>query len=346
MQGIESGVTLRSALLDFLERRPPRRLDGKAGAIVRSAETALDDVIETVGSLDNSCLVIQGPPGAGKSFTGAHIIAALVQNGKRVGVASNSHAAINNLLIGAARHCQAHGIESRFVCTKKTSEELDDLGISVSKNASLASLAVPGCVIGTTAWGFSRNDLADVFDVLIVDEAGQVAVANLVAMSRSAQNLVLMGDQRQLGQPTQGTHPAQSGLSVLDYRLGDTAAVDPEHGVFFGTTYRMHPAVNTAVSRYVYTDKLRTAEHTAKRVLHTSGDVSPLDRAAGIVFLPVEHAGNTQASDEEVDTVANAVKALLSRTLVRQDGDTRKVTMDDILFVAPYNAQVARSTLR
>jgi hypothetical protein len=189
----------------------------------------------------------------------------LVSEGKRVGVASNSHSAINNLLIGAARFCQQEGIDASFYCTKNTSDELGLLGVEVSTNRNLADQLVDGCVIGTTAWGFFRDDMADALDVLVVDEAGQVAVANLVAISRSASNLVLMGDQRQLGQPTQGTHPAESGLSALDYRLGDTAAVDPEHGVFLGTTYRMHPDVNAIVSRYVYVDQLVNAEVTSTR---------------------------------------------------------------------------------
>ena len=53
-------------------------------------------------------------------------------------------------------------------------------------------------------------------DYLFIDEAGQVSVANLVAISRSAKNLVIMGDQMQLGQPSQGTHPGDSGLSILN----------------------------------------------------------------------------------------------------------------------------------
>ena len=200
----------------------------------------------------------------------------------------------------------------------------------------------PGCVIGTTAWGFAREDLADAFDVLVIDEAGQVAVANLVAMSRAARNLVVMGDQRQLGQPTQGAHPAQSGLSVLDYRLGDVAAVDPEHGVFLGTTYRLHPKVNAPVSRHVYADRLEAADTTAARTLATTGEGGPLDREAGIAFLPVLHEGDQQSSAAEVEAIVAAVAALTGRALIRKDGKAAPLTLADMMFVAPYNAQVTR----
>lgn len=342
VQDIESGRVERSALLDFLERRQPRIHGHAGGPIVRSEHSRLEDTIDAVRNLDQSCLVIQGPPGAGKSYTGARIIGALLAAGKRIGISSNSHSAINNLLIGTARHCQEAGIAARFICTKHTSTELDELDITVSSNQKIADELGDACVIGTTAWGFSREDMAETLDVLVVDEAGQVAVANLVGMSRAARNLVLMGDQRQLGQPTQGTHPAESGLSVLDYRLGDTAAVDPEHGVFLGTTYRMHPAVNALVSRYVYAGQLVNAERTARRTLALKGDGCVLDQQAGIVYLPVMHEGNAQDSAEEVDVTIMAVKSLVGRKLQCDDGSERILTMADMLFVAPYNAQVTR----
>lgn len=339
---IESGRTTRSALLDFLERRPPRFEECKGGKIIRSIDTALEDTIEAVQTLDRSCLVIQGPPGAGKSYTGARIIAALIAEGQRVGIASNSHAAIGNLLASTVKHCRARGIEGHFVRSKKSSDELDELGIPVVANGKLAEELRAGCVIGTTAWGFARDDLADALDVLVIDEAGQVSIANLVAMSRCARNLVIMGDQRQLGQPTQGVHPAESGLSVLDYRLGDVAAVDPEHGVFLAKTYRLHPAVNAPLSRHVYAGRLETASVTASRTLVRNGSAGPLDREAGIAFVPVEHEGNQQASDEEVEAIVSAMATLCERRLTCEDGTTRPVTIDDMLFVAPYNAQVAR----
>jgi superfamily I DNA and/or RNA helicase len=68
-----------------------------------------------------------------------------------------------------------------------------------------------------TAWLFSRFDQE--LDFLFVDEAGQVALANLVAMGVSARNIVLLGDQMQLAPPIQGIHPGRSGESSLDYML-------------------------------------------------------------------------------------------------------------------------------
>jgi len=131
-------------------------------------------------------------------------------------------------------------------------------------------------------------------------------------------------------------------LSVLDYRLGDTAAVEPEQGIFLGTTFRMHPAVNALVSRYVYDGRLVNAERTARRILELKGDGCVLDQQAGVVFLPVTHEGNAQDSSEEVDVIIMAVKSLVGRQLRREDGSERILTLADMLFVAPYNAQVTR----
>src|SRR5690606_24052014 len=126
---------------------------------------------------------------------------------------------------------------------------------------------MPGCVLGTTAWGFTRPEMAGQLDYLFIDEAGQVAVANLVGMSRSARNLVLMGDQMQLGQPVQGTHPAESGASVLDYLLHDAPIVDPALGVFLDTTYRMHPKVNDFISQAIYQGQLKADTDNARQVV-------------------------------------------------------------------------------
>lgn len=346
VRGFFNSGEKKSALKDFLRRLPPRMIEHSGGAIVRSAESALEDTIHAVKNLDDSALVIQGPPGTGKSYTGARIIANLLADGRRVGISSNSHAAIHNLLVSTARYCRDNNITADFFCTKELDESYEELGIQVIKNPKIIDNLSQACVVGTTAWGFCRDELAGEFDTLVIDEAGQVAIANLIGMSHSARNLVLMGDQRQLGQPTQGVHPAESGLSVLDYRLGDTAAVDVEHGVFLGTSFRMHPRVNALISKHVYDNRLVSHESTAQRVLipSTSERVASVlaSSTAGVVVLPVPHIGNTQSSQEEVQAIVEAVNQLTGTQLVRSDGSELAVTIDDMLFIAPYNAQVAK----
>ena len=345
VEGYESGQLERCAIIDFLNRSKPVIKNYKEGPIASSNDPnqRLHQVINAVRNLNNSYLTIQGPPGSGKSHTGKHIIAELVKTGAKIGVSSNSHKAINNLLLSTAKFCREEGINATFACTKETEPELIDAGVSILNNNNLANHVEPGCVLGTTAWGFSRDDMSEQLDYLFVDEAGQVSIANLVAMSRSSKNLVLMGDQMQLGQPSQGTHPAESGLSILDYLLHDTPTISNDMGVFLGTTYRMHSAVNQFISTHIYDGKLESHPDNDKRTIKVPNDYKGiLNKEAGIIFSAVCHEGNTQASDEEVAEIETMVNQLLGRTFTELSDKSRPVTLDDMLFVAPYNHQVSK----
>jgi uncharacterized protein len=331
-----------NAIMDFLQRRPPR-LQGHTGSTIIPADepNRLQAIIAAVSNLDNSYLVLQGPPGTGKTFTGKHIIAALVGQGKTVGITSNSHAAINNLLVGVASHCREEGIEAHCCCTSITGDDIAANGIHVIKNDQIVEHVHPSSVIGTTAWGFSREDAAGLFDYLFVDEAGQVSVANLIGVSRSCRNLVLMGDQMQLSQPSQGSHPQDSGNSVLDYLLKNNPVVPPDMGIFLDTTYRMHRTVNQFISDAIYAGQLQCHHSNNHQVIPVpAGYNGLLAQEAGVLFIPVEHEGNTQASEEEVDQIVALVNELLTRTFTDKSGQSRPIGWDDVLFVAPYNHQV------
>ena len=342
----------RSAIIDFLTRSKPRSKDGMKGSIAPSNDPKekLQQIIQAISNLDNSYLAIQGPPGTGKSYTAKNVITELLKSGARIGIASNSHKAINHLLLNTVKHCHAVGIEATFVCTKDTDSELAHCNVAIVQNKDLVSRVKSACVIGTTAWGFARDDMTGQLDYLFVDEAGQVAVANLIAMSRSAKNLILMGDQMQLGQPSQGTHPADSGLSVLDYLLHGTPTIPDDMGVFLNTTYRMHSSINRFISKHIYEGKLAANPDNDKRMIEVPIDYrGPLNKEAGIIYIPVNHEGNTQASDEEVDKIKKLAESLIGRTFHTgvSNQKTRRISWDDMLFVAPYNHQVnkLRSTL-
>ena len=333
----------QSAITDFLTRSAPRIKTIQQGELIVSShepEVRLQQIIEAVIHLENSYLPIQGPPGAGKTYTAKHIIAELMKSGYKVGISSNSHKAINNLLISSAEYCQKQGIQAHFVCTSNTDDKLSILDVNVIDNKKIAGNLQPSCVIGTPAWGFAREDLKDEFDYLFIDEAGQVSVANLVAMSQSARNIVLLGDQMQLSQPTQGTHPKDSGLSILDYLLKDSPTIAPDMGVFLETTYRMHSKVNQFISEAIYDGQLHAHPDNDKQVIEVPASYQgSLDFEAGVKFIEVIHEGNTQASDEEVAKIRALVQSLLGRLYTDKHSKQRPITLNDILFVAPYNHQ-------
>ena len=73
---------------------------------------------------------------------------------------------------------------------------------------------------GGTAWLWARPDAFETVDVLFVDEAAQMSLANVLAVSQAAKPLVLIGDPQQLDQPMQGSHPEGTDVSALDHILG------------------------------------------------------------------------------------------------------------------------------
>jgi predicted RecB family nuclease len=345
VQKFEKGSLAGSAITGFLSRDRPRVKGLKPGEPLVAAndpKARLNEVIDIVRRLDNSYLPIQGPPGTGKSYTAKYIIAELIKDGAKIGITSNSHKAINHLITVTVEHCRELGMEAQFTCAKDPDAEMAALGVFECPNNELRGAIDLGWFVGATAWGFSRDDVVDTLDYLFVDEAGQVSVANLVGMSRSAKNLVLMGDQMQLGQPSQGVHPGESGLSVLDYLMHEMPTIPPDRGVFLGTTFRMHERVNAYVSEQVYESKLHSDPSTNLRTLKLEGALRYPLREAGIVYWPVEHQGNSQSSMEEVEVVVDAVKELLKQSLSISSESPRLITLKDILFVAPYNHQVRK----
>ncbi|NQY51599.1 MAG: AAA family ATPase, partial [Piscirickettsiaceae bacterium] len=340
-------ISGKSAIVDFLTRSKPKIREHNERSIAPShnPKERLQQIIYAVRNLEHSYLTIQGPPGAGKSYMGKRVIAELIKSGTRIGITSNSHKAINNLLLNTAKYCKEEGITATFGCTKDNELELASYDVNILKNNELINHIQPSCVIGTTAWGFARSDMVDQFDYLFVDEAGQVAIANLIAMSRSATNLILIGDQMQLGQPLQGTHPSDSGLSVLEYLLHKTPTIPDDMGVFLNTTYRMHSMVNQYISEHIYEGKLKSDPNNDRRIIEVPVDYyGPLKVEAGVVFIPVKHEGNTQASDEEVANIKALAGDLMGRIFHtgKSNPETRTIGWNDIIFVAPYNYQVRK----
>ena len=177
-------------------------------------------------------------------------------------------------------------------------------------------------------------------DYLFVDEAGQVSLANLVASGTAAKNLVLLGDQMQLGQPIQGVHPGRSGESTLDYLLDGLATIPPDRGIFLPTTWRMHADVCRFISEAVYDGRLSPEPANQRQTLLLDSRAHPALRPTGIVFFPLEHDGNSQRSAEEADAIRALYASLLEQRYRDKEGEERAMGMDNILVVAPYNSQV------
>jgi predicted RecB family nuclease len=333
-------------LLNLLNRsRPAGPSLSSSGPLCQPVESLAQAGLRIAQAMEHSVLCIQGPPGTGKTTTGAEIIAHLIVQGKRVGITSNSHEAINLLASRVGDALQiSHSIKLSGIkhSTEKNLQlHFQHPGLKHSKEAGKAVYlynVIKGLACGT-AWLFSRDDWAGALDYLFIDEASQVALANAVGMSRSASNIVLLGDQMQLEQPSQGKHPGEAGLSVLNYYLNGHDTVPPELGIFLNISYRLHPEICSFVSRHCYEDRLKPAPGNENQAISLSSSARWVKKPAGILFSAVVHDDRGQGSEAEADRCREIYDELLGQTFTAKDGKTRALGLEDFLFISPYNLQ-------
>jgi len=170
-------------------------------------------------------------------------------------------------------------------------------------------------------------------DTLVIDEAGQVYLADALAMGTAARNVILLGDPLQLAQVSQGTHPPGTETSVLEHLLGDHSTVPADMGVFLERTRRMHPVVCRFISEIVYEGRLLGMPDLARQGTAFG---------TGLRFIPVDHLGNASASTEEADAVAREIGKIVGGAWTDRNGNTQPLRQEDFMVVAPYNAQVRR----
>jgi uncharacterized protein len=118
--------------------------------------------------------------------------------------------------------------------------------------------------------------------------------------------------------------------------LGDHATIPPHAGVFLDRTFRMHPDITAFISEQVYEDRLVSVEECAMQRINGDGDFS----GTGLQFVAVPHEGNATQSDEEVAEVVRVYGDLIGRTWTDAQGVEAAIGRDQVLVVAPYNAQV------
>ncbi|MGL5443915.1 MAG: TM0106 family RecB-like putative nuclease [[Mycobacterium] stephanolepidis] len=316
-----------TASIDILLRRKPRGVPlppvgsgGYAGAIASALR-----------NLDSSYLAVHGPPGTGKTFTAARVIAELVtREAWLVGVVAQSHAVVEHLL----DQIVAAGVPPERVA-KKASPYSGDAAWTQIRDSDyagfIASHTGEGAVIGGTAWDFANTTRVGdgVLRLLVIDEAGQFSLANTLAVARGAQNLLLLGDPQQLPQVSQGVHPEPVDCSALGWLVEGHGALPAERGYFLERSYRMHPALCQQVSQLSYDGELESAAPTR----------SLAGQLPGVRTRLVDHHGNATSSPQEAAAIASEITGLIGSEWTDESG-TRPLEQSDVLVVAPYNAQV------
>ncbi|MEY9583332.1 TM0106 family RecB-like putative nuclease [Sinorhizobium fredii] len=333
--GIE-GSGPNQAARDLLLRQPPR----VAGPLHKDGEDTLACAVRIAPLLQGGVLPIQGPPGTGKSFTAAHMICALVKQGKRVGITANSHKVIHNLIDKAVEVAKEDGtkVQAGQKLSSKA-EDTDDIRFYVDNVQAVTAIASGDVqLMGGTSFFWAREDAAGSVDVLFVDEAAQMSLANVLAVAQAGPTLVLLGDPQQLEQPTQGSHPDGTGVSALDHLLRGQKTISPEQGLFLEKTWRLHPDITAFNSELFYEGKLDSEKTCGVQETASAGPF----KGTGLRYVPVSHSGNQSRSIEEAKAVARIVETLLGSQMHWTDrkGVTRPLALGDIIIIAPYNAHV------
>jgi predicted RecB family nuclease len=349
--GIDTGIDTPGrfrAARDLLLRKPPRLLRGETVA-PKLGEQPKNTASRVACSLDESVFAIQGPPGAGKTYTGARMTCELVRQGKKIGITALSHKVIRKLLdevVDAGQQEKFPGLKClQKVKDEEAEDDASEVAITTDNEVPLNALhSGMANVVGATSWLWTRPEYSESVDVLFIDEAGQMALADVEAVSRSAKNVVLIGDPQQLDRPLKGSHPLGGERSALQHLLGDRQTIPESMGLLLPETWRLHPQICRFTSDLFYEGRL------SPRVFNRNREISghPWLNGAGLWFVPVDHQANRNSSAEEVEAIARIVDGLLQPEVKwnRGKGNVRQLTADDILIVAPFNAQVADLTAR
>lgn len=272
---------------------------------------SVENIIKTANKMNNSFMVIHGPPGAGKTYTAKKVIADLMSKGKSVLITSNSHSAINNLV-------EAIEIEN-FKGAKICSREKHKVDHEAVKNIKTFGDEIDNQINGYQLVAGTCFALAKIqekqFDYLFIDEASQIKLSFILAVAKIAKNVIIMGDHLQLTSIS-AIPLTQAGDAVLNYILEENQILPQKYGYFLDTTYRCEPQIAKVVSDVYYSSKLKWSQTKKKQ---------------GIELVTVEHNLSSKMNETEGKEVLKIYKSLIRK----------KVKPEDIMIIAPYNAQVA-----
>ena len=312
----------------------------------RGSAPEISELVEFAKSLDNSYLAIQGPPGTGKTWTGARIIHHLVTvEKKKVGITAQAKAAIDNLLeetVKFTREEMKQNPEEVLNARRRYGDDpLEGVTQQRGKPSSFAS--EEALIVASTPWFWAHkefNDDENLFDYLVIEEAGQLSLADALAASKGAKNIILLGDPQQLRQVNQASHPSgsgvDSGISILGHLLGEAPTMPDDRGVFLDKTWRLDPSICTFISEEFYDDRLKPAESIDRKIEN---------RRNGLFWIPVPHEDEEPSVDEnqkEAKKIAEIIASFMDGSKFIEDGVGRAMRIEDFMIVAPFNRQRKR----
>lgn len=304
----------------------PRLRDLEAGSV---AAKALYDVWS-----GNPLVIIDSPPGAGKTETIATIVSHLVMHSNpplRIGVVAGT----KNQIVGIANRLTNH-LSTDFIHLFMSGDvpgDIDPMIPVFSSKGTVYDLEVERmgndidrCVKLRTLASVSKSK--DEFDILVVDEAYQATCYSVLLASRKTEQLLLVGDPGQIGpvQPIDDRH-----WSDRDMNVSDRAP----------TQMKRRPEAIVHHLRNSY--RLGSDTVDCIRPLYGfSFDSANVDREvigkAEIEAIEVPEA-ETLTDPILMSKVASHAASLIG-SVIRDEDDERPATTDDIAIVVPQNDQI------
>ena len=333
-----------SSLIDFLEKKYPNITGIKTGEKIIQSNDFIKEIPKIISNLNNSYIYIQGPPGTGKTFQASNAIIELLKQKKKIAITGLSHKVIHNLLqkvedMAKEKQLKIIGYKRGNLEDEDTIFNGDFIKTHEKDPVFMNALKIKdaGQIFAGTKYHLASSYYDSKIDYLFIDEAGQVSLADLISIGNIAKNIVLIGDQNQLGQPIKGTHPNESGQSILDYLLEGRDTIPENRGIFLNKTYRMHSKINEFISSNFYEGRLNCDERTEKRIIKF--DKKCIIQNPGIHYIEMNHKNNVQTSLEEIDTVIDLMKQMIGSEF-NDNGKKRELNVKDFLIISPYNTQV------
>lgn len=276
--------------------------------------------------------LIQGPPGSGKTWLLAHLAVELAKEGKKVLITAFTHTAINNALqkasslsgyphiIKVGKKFQTEGLNT----DGSTAKNVSDFSRSGYNNSS------KGIIVGATCYSphTKKMDFMD-WDVVIIDEAGQLTIPLAIAAMVKGERYILIGDHKQLPPIVAENHDdVEFTKSIFEHLFKFN------EGIMLDTTYRMNRQINDFPSRQFYGGKLKPHSNNENWILNINNSFQRhqeiLDVNKPEVLFCHNHQSNQSRSDFEAAIISELVEEYIKKGL----------TGKDIAIITPFRAQV------
>jgi hypothetical protein len=291
------------------------------------ANQVTSDITTDVLAIDDTGMVIvKAPPGAGKTYLLLQLLQQL--KAKRVAVACFTNAQADDI----CRRCATEHPNLNVIRYLSASAPTGLSGVQEVTSGNGLPNGPVAVIANTAKWSLSKNPE---FDYLLVDEAWQIAWADLMLLRNLAARVVLIGDPGQI--------PPVVSIETARWETSSTAPhrPSPEHFVVNDPGIALHalpgsrrlPTDTVDLVRNFYDFDFGAFAETGERFVRVSGDKSPVgraisglsDRSISTLLLPTDDSGPPAEIDDEIAVaVADMIAKILGGGAVFSDGEHTK----------------------